>query len=521
VTRLLALGAAVALATSLAAAATGGSARDGGVFRVAGAPDSIDPALTLDGSDALNATCVRLMANPDKPPPAGTKIVPEAAAAYPAVSRDGRTYTFTIRKGFRFNTGEAVTPESFAHEIDRVLAPETKSPWVQYVQDIVGAAAVMNGRATSASGVVVHGNKLIIRLTRAAADFPARTTDTVFCAVPTDLPVTAEGVTVLPGAGPYYVSQFVPSQTLVLKRNPNYRGSRPHHLDEIDYTASADPVAAVEQGSADYAEADPGALAAVPPRYRAQLHRAAGTSVRFVVLNSARPLFHDNVPLRRAVNFAVDRPALIRVLGGPIRGQPTDQYLPTTMPGFRDARLYPLSGPDVGKAKALARGHTRGGKATLWVKDTPDDTAQAQIIQRDLRPLGISVAIRKFPGPALFQRLFTPGSAYDMSLLGYGPDYFDPADMLGSLFDGRLIGTPYSSDIANFNSPAANRRLDAAARQTGSARYAAYGKLDVYLARDQAPMVAYENESDLSLISTRAGCLVFNPFLDLAAACLK
>src|SRR5207248_6171362 len=52
-----------------------------------------------------------------------------------------------------------------------------------------------------------------------------------------------------------------------------------------------------------------------------------------------RSLFKDNVPLRRAVNFAVDRPALIRERGGPITGRATDQYLPASMPGFVDARI--------------------------------------------------------------------------------------------------------------------------------------------------------------------------------------
>src|SRR5439155_2016338 len=109
-------GALVALATGLGAAtATGGSTREGGVFRVAGVPDSIDPAITIDAGDVLSATCVTLMGGADQPLPEGARLVPEAATGYPAVSRDGKSYTFTIRHGIRFNTGEAVTAQSFAH----------------------------------------------------------------------------------------------------------------------------------------------------------------------------------------------------------------------------------------------------------------------------------------------------------------------------------------------------------------------------------------------------------------------
>jgi peptide/nickel transport system substrate-binding protein len=521
-TKLLLAGAALAVATGLAAAAaTGGSAREGGVFRVAGAPDAIDPAITIDAGDALTATCARLMANPDKPPPDGTRLVPEAAVRYPAVSRDGKTYTFTIRRGIRFNTGEAVTAQSFAHAIERVLDPAMRTPWLQFVQDIVGADAVSKGKSSTASGVVARGDKLILRLTRPARDLPARLTNTAFCAVPVDLPATPEGVTVLPGAGPYYVDQFVPAQKLVLKRNPLYRGSRPHHVDEIDFAPASDPVRAVETGVADYAEADPIALAAVAGKYRSQLHAVPGAAIRFIFLNSSQRLFKDNAALRQAVNFAIDRPALIRERGGPITGRPTDQYLPASMPGFVDAKIYPLYRPNLVKAKALARGHTRSGNAALWIKDTPTDIAQAQIVQRDLAPLGIHVGIRKFPGPGLFQRLFTPGSPYDMTFIGFGPDYFDPSAMLNTLFDGRLIGTPYSFNLEYFNSPKYNALLDRASRLAGSARYRAYGKLDVDLARHDAPAVAYENESILTLVSKRAGCLVINPFLDLAAVCLK
>jgi ABC-type transport system substrate-binding protein len=152
---------------------------------------------------------------------------------------------------------------------------------------------------------------------------------------------------------------------------------------------------------------------------------------------------------------------------------------------------------------------------------TPIDIAQAQIVQRDLKPIGIDVSVRKFPGPALFQRLFTPGSPYDMTFLGFGPDYFDPYALLNVFFDGRLIGTPYSFNLGYFNSPKYNALLDRASRLSGSERYRAYGELDVELARDQAPMVAYENESVLTFVSKRAGCLVLNPFLDLAAVCLR
>jgi ABC-type transport system substrate-binding protein len=65
---------------------------------------------------------------------------------------------------------------------------------------------------------------------------------------------------------------------------------------------------------------------------------------RFLALNTRRPLFSD-VRIRKAVNYAIDRPALAEA-NGPFASTPTDNYLPPAMPGFGDAHIYPLDGPD-------------------------------------------------------------------------------------------------------------------------------------------------------------------------------
>jgi peptide/nickel transport system substrate-binding protein len=520
---LLLAGAVLVLGAGLfVAGAPGGSVREGGTFKIAGALDAIDPALALgESAYVLEATCAQLLNHPDKASPAGTRAVPEVAAAYPSVSDGGKTYTFTVRDGFRFSTGEKVTAASFAHAINRVLSPTMKSPSVQSMLDIVGAQAVLDGKATEASGVKARGNKLIVRLNRAAGDFPARVTQFPFCAVPQDLPVDPEGVGApFPSAGPYYVSEFVPGEKFVLERNSYYRGSRPHHVDEFDGIAVPDAVAAVKSGVADFADLGPSDLVGLGSKYRSQLHLVPGAGLRMVVLNSARPLFKDNVPLRQAVNFAIERRALIRARGA-ISGVPTDQYLFPSIPGFVDASVYPLGRPNLATAKALAKGRLGSGVAVLYIKDSPDAIAQAQILERDLEPLGIVVKTKKFPGPALFQRLFTPGTPWDITFLGIGVSYYDPYELLNLLFDGRLIGTLVSSNLAHFNSPKYNALLTAASRLTGPARYRAYGKLDVDLARNAAPVAVYLSENASTFVSKRVGCLVLRPWLDLAAVCLK
>ena len=92
----LALGAGV-----LAGAAPGSLEGEGGVFRIAGVPDSIDPAITVDAGDALSTSCALLMHYPDKPLPEGTRIVPEVAAGYPVISSDGKTYASELDRHWR------------------------------------------------------------------------------------------------------------------------------------------------------------------------------------------------------------------------------------------------------------------------------------------------------------------------------------------------------------------------------------------------------------------------------------
>ena len=88
----------------------------------------------------------------------------------------------------------------------------------------------MAGEASHITGVVAAREQLTIRLTSPGPDFPSRIAQPVFCAVPSNTPIDPPGVALIPSAGPYYVTSYTPGQGVVLARNPNYHGSRPHRL---------------------------------------------------------------------------------------------------------------------------------------------------------------------------------------------------------------------------------------------------------------------------------------------------
>jgi oligopeptide transport system substrate-binding protein len=503
--------------------------RDGGSFQISqwGSVRYVDPALSYATAEwpLLEATCAKLMNYPDKPLPAGLRAVPEVSVGYPRISKDGKTYTFILRRAFRFSNGANLTARSFAREIERLLDPRMKSPAVDsgYVQDIVGADDVLAGRTASPSGVVARGNRLVIRLEHRVPDFAARLAMPFFCAVPPGLPANPEGVGGYASAGPYYVADFRPGQRVVLRRNRYYGGKRPHHVDRfvVDNTplTSAEMVRRIERGEADWGWMDLRARQergrALVQKYgvnRSRLFIRPSATLRFFVLNTERPLFRGNVRLRRAVNYAVNRVALARAHGHRTE-RPTDQYLPIGFPGFRNAHIYPLQG-DVRRARALARGRLRGGKVVLYTVDSPLGLSTAQIVKRNLARIGLGVEIKAFSLQALFGKLFAPGEPFDLALTpGYGADYGDPSTFINVDFPGWKW--------ARFDSAKYNRLMARASRLSGAKRYRAYGDLDVALARDAAPLIAYATDNEWTFVSRRVGCKILNPGLDLAAVCLK
>jgi ABC-type transport system substrate-binding protein len=515
-------------------------AASGGIFRISLAPasglDRIDPALsyTAPGWALLDTTCARLMTYPDKPPPAAFRLEPEVAAGFPTVSRDLKTYTFRLRSGFRFSDGKPVRASAFARAINRTLAPAMRSPGAVHTRDIVGAADVLAGRRETAAGVTARGNTLVIRLTRPAPDFLARTTLPFFCAVPPNMPIDPEGVRAFPGAGPYYVAEYRPGERVVIRRNRFYGGKRPHHVDgfEVDLRAAspAEMIQRVDRGEADWGHTvvgvflDP-ALGLVDKHglNRSRFFVKPGLTLRLLAFNTTRPLFRDNTTLRRAVNLALDRTALLASAGGAVAGTPTDQYLPPAVPGFKDADIYPLGRPDLGRARELARGNLRDGRAVLYTANVPQALVPAQLAKQQLAQIGLEVEVRPLPihvaTAAYLERLSVPGEPWDLALVLWSPNLPDAYAYINLLLEGRFAGGTNMTGFAVRGYDDLMRR--AARLPQARARNRAYGELDVWLARDAAPLAALNVVNEATLVSDRVGCIVLRPVLDLTAVCLK
>jgi ABC-type transport system substrate-binding protein len=159
----------------------------------------------------------------------------------------------------------------------------------------------------------------------------------------------------------------------------------------------------------------------------------------------------------------------------------------------------------------LAQGRLRSGKAVLYTcSERQDCIGVAQVLQRNLKAIGLEVEIKQFPFPVMIDKVLTPGEPYDLTWVGIPSPYNDPAGYFEAL-----------TDFSKFKSPKYDRLLAAAGRLSGQARYRAYGKLDVQLATDEAPALAAIASNTWAFVSARTRCVVMNPGLDLTAVCLK
>jgi peptide/nickel transport system substrate-binding protein len=536
VTGLVLIGAACGGSSSGGSSSTGtqattGQGTEGGTMKIVLEADTdyVDPALAYYqvSWQFQYSTCLKLLNYPDAAGDAGSQLTPEAATAMPEVSADGKTYTFTVAPGNKFSDGSGeVTAETFKFAIERDLNPKMQSPAAGFISDIVGAQEFVDGKAKNVSGVTAAGDKLTITLSKPAPDFISRVAMPFFCAIPTTTPIDPKGVKSLPSAGPYFIESWTPNKSLVIKKNPNYVGERPHFLDEITYQMGVDPnqgVLLIKQGSADYIGDG------TPPEQNAQLGAEFGPdspvngtdqqqffvnpilSVSYLAMNTTRPNF-DNDLVRQAINYAIDRPAILDQ-SGKYAGTPTDQMLPPGLAGYKDDQIYPLDAPDVAKAKDLLTqaGVTTPFDAVIYTSDSPPGPEQAQVVQENLKAIGINVKIKQFDRNIQFQKEGTKGEPFDIANEGWFADYADPYDFINILLDGSNIQETGNVNFAYFTDAEWQQKMQDAALLSGDERYSAYGQLDVDISKGPAPWASRSNANQIDFFSSRVGGLAFQP----------
>jgi ABC-type oligopeptide transport system substrate-binding subunit len=517
-----ALGALLLVVAGFAHASSSSAAKKGGTLKLnmsATDVDFSDPSLAY-GTISWQieyATALKLLNYPDKAPPLGGRLRPEAATGLPIISNNGKTYTFTIKKGLRFSDGSAVTAKNFKWAFDRSATKAQQSPATAFLDSVVGYTAAVDGGKNPANvpGVTARGNKLIIKLKEPDGGLLSKLAMPFFQAISLKTKVDPHGVTAYPSAGPYYISSRIVNRHITVKRNKFYKGPRPHNIDTFDITVNTNLDQSLLQVKKNQIDYDMGGL---PSTAHADLAKSYGVNkgqyqvhplveTDYVALNTSRPTF-ASTKLRKAANFAIDRPAMLRVRGA-FAGKRTDQILPPGMGGFKDAKIYPIKGADYKKAKSLAGSSCKN--VTLYTATSAVGQNLAQVFKYNLSQIGCDVNVKSFVGFAIYTAAGTKGEPFDAALVGWNQDYPDPYDFLNILLDGNNIHADNNNNLAYFNNGKVNKLLEAANRLTGPARYKRYGDLDITISKNYAPWASYDNRNEREFVSKRTGGYLFQP----------
>jgi peptide/nickel transport system substrate-binding protein len=313
---------------------------------------------------------------------AGTQLVPDLAATLPLPTAGGTSYTFHLRPGIRYSDGRLLRAADFRRALEREF--EIGSQYAADFARLAGATACTQHTRCDLSRSVIVGGRSTLTFRLPAPDPRLFLKLTSLVPVPAGTPPHDVGTKALPATGPYAIQNYLPGRVLTLVRNRYFHvwsaAARPDgNPDEIVYRMTTDNNAAVRDvlaGRADLLlQSVPSAsVQSLAAHYPRQLHLATQHATTFVFLNVLRPPF-DDIRVRHALNYAVDRKQVAALHGSALLAQPTCQLVPPTTTGYRPYCPYTIApdasgewkAPDLAKSRALIRASgTRGQTIVVW-----------------------------------------------------------------------------------------------------------------------------------------------------------
>src|SRR5262245_22061357 len=304
--------------------------------------DYLDPGLsyTVQGWGVMWNVYLSLLGYKHVNGPDGATIVPALAESLPTVSSDGRTYTLTLRKGLKYSDGTPVKAGDFKYAVKRLFLIDSSG--VGFFTDIVGADKFAETKKGDIAGIVANDQtgKITIKLSKPRGDFQ-NILATVFAApVPQSTPAKDQSTTPIPSTGPYMIQSYTPNRQFVLVRNPNFEPTEDvpaTNPDKVTFKVVQDDSAALQQvinSQADwnFHPIPVDRLANVQQNYPDQLKIYTPANTYYFFMNNRTPPF-DKLAVRKAVNYAIDRNALVRLYGG--LATPTQNVLSPTYPQFK------------------------------------------------------------------------------------------------------------------------------------------------------------------------------------------
>ena len=426
-------------------------------------PETLDPALnsSIDGANTLITVFEPLLLIDEN-----NEVIPGQAESY-TVSDDGLVWTFTMRDGLKWSDGSDLTAKDFEYSFKRLAAPDTAAPYAETVvgmidgyEDAVGNPDADGNMTTEpdfdALNVVASedGKTLTVTLSYPCAYFDKLAAFAAMSPVQ-QATVEANGDAWCTEAdtyvcnGPYYISDWIPSERIVLTKNPNYVGG----WDSSKIVSDTITLLLLEDSSAAYAAYNSGEaqlIKDVPTDEIPSLTKAEDggdfyvdtiLGTYYLSLNDQKEPFND-VNVRKALSLAIDRDYVANTI---MQGTYTPAYN-LVGPGIVDESGMFYDNANGGKTyisedyeanleaakQALADAGYPNGEGFPTIEYSTNDagyhTPVAEYLQQAWGELGITVNINKVEW-ASFTPLRRAGD-YDASRNGWVMDYNDPSNML-------------------------------------------------------------------------------------------
>lgn len=518
-----------------AAAATAGGRQGGGTITVlsAGDVDHIDPgqayySFTYEISYATQRPLLSYRPN-------SINAIPDLASAMPKYSNGGKTVTVHIRPGVRFSppVNREVTSADVKYGIERGFASSVANGYAgAYFGDVVGAPTKATKGVPDIKGIRTPSkDTLVFELKRPDGIFTGSLGLLMTAPVPREYASKYDNETTSAygmhqvSTGPYMIKNdasgningvgYKPGQLIDLVRNPNWSAKtswRPAHADEVLFKEGyQDPTVmtrTILSGSADVngdSPPPPAELRSIMTNssQRGQLHFTPSGGSRYIALNTSKAPF-DNLNVRQAVAYVLDRNAMRLTRGGAIDGRIATHFIDPSFKnqGFVQAGGFgfnPFPSPgfrgSVAKAKALMRkagfanGMYDGPQVSMVSDNSPPGSNTAQVVAADLAKIGFKVKTISVTHATMYTRYCqVPKNAPNICPnVGWLPDFHEPQAILDVTFNGKRIPPVNNVNWSQLNDPKINKAIAHAETLIDpKARWAAWGKIDKLVTQSAA-----------------------------------
>ncbi len=331
-------------------------------------------------------------------------ILPALAESW-TVAPDGLSWEFQLHPGVTFQDGTPMTAEDVVFSFDRAMAPDSTNAQKQLFAGINEVTAIDD--TTVEIGLDAPKGSLLFDLAWGDAVIVS----------PASIDTEATNPV---GTGPFKFSKWVQGDRVELVKNPDYWGT-PAKLDKVTFKFISDPTAAFSAMMAGDIDVFPNfpapenlAQFAADPRFQVIIGSTEGETI--LAMNNARKPF-DDIRVRQAVAHAIDRKALIdgAVFG---YGTPIGSHFAPQNPAYEDLTALSAYDPEKSRALLAEAGLADGFKATLALPPPSYARRGGEIVQAQLRAVGIDVEIVNMEWAQWLEQVFK-NKDFDLTIVSH------------------------------------------------------------------------------------------------------